>query len=181
MLKEVDGDLIQLALRSEFDIITHGCNCFCKMKSGIAPLMHKSFYCNNSDIFTLEGSAFVGDINKLGQIEYVKMFVHKDRAWPYWWEHSLRDEIDQGLAKEVHIINSYTQYSYDRNSRPLNYHALRLCFMKINHIFKGKHLGIPKIGAGLAGGNWNKISSIIQEVATDIDITVVNYKSNQNE
>lgn len=35
-MKERDGDLIQLALAKEFDLIVHGCNCYCTMDAGIA-------------------------------------------------------------------------------------------------------------------------------------------------
>jgi len=28
MLKHVNGNLIEMALNSEFDVIVHGCNCF---------------------------------------------------------------------------------------------------------------------------------------------------------
>lgn len=35
-MKEIEGDLIQMALNGDFDIIAHGCNCFNTMRSGIA-------------------------------------------------------------------------------------------------------------------------------------------------
>jgi O-acetyl-ADP-ribose deacetylase (regulator of RNase III) len=35
-MKTVVGDLIQLALNGEFDVIIHGCNCQCVMGKGIA-------------------------------------------------------------------------------------------------------------------------------------------------
>jgi O-acetyl-ADP-ribose deacetylase (regulator of RNase III) len=47
---------------------------------------------------------------------------------------------------------------------------------KINHRFKGKHIGLPKIGAGLAGGDWDRIKKIIQSELTDCIVTVVIYK-----
>jgi len=34
---------------------------------------------------------------------------------------------------------------------------------KINHIFAGKHIGLPLIGAGLAGGDWDRIRVIIKK------------------
>ena len=34
--KEIEGNLISLALAGNFDVIAHGCNCFCTMQSGIA-------------------------------------------------------------------------------------------------------------------------------------------------
>ena len=35
-MKIIKGDLIKLALQGEFDVIVHGCNCFCTMGAGIA-------------------------------------------------------------------------------------------------------------------------------------------------
>jgi hypothetical protein len=37
----------------------------------------------------------------------------------------------------------------------LDYEALTLCMRKINYTFTGKHIGLPMIGCGLAGGDWN--------------------------
>ena len=36
MIKYIKGDLIKLAQKGKFDIIAHGCNCFCTMGAGIA-------------------------------------------------------------------------------------------------------------------------------------------------
>ena len=46
-LNYVDGDLISLALYGHFDVIAHGCNCFCTMGAGIAPKMAAAFGCDN--------------------------------------------------------------------------------------------------------------------------------------
>ena len=85
-------------------------------------------------------------------------------------------------------------------SKPLDYEALTLCLRKINHIFKGKHIGLPLIGCGLAGGVWDyhklpktsdeeieiyeqfyhqekkDVKTIIQEELKDMDVTIVHYK-----
>lgn len=157
MYKEIKGDLIQLAIQGNFDVVTHGCNCMCNMGAGIAPQMDKAFNCSK---FDLEHTLYKGDIHKLGDIDY--------------------KHISIGIKKTIVVINSYTQYNYGRNHKdgttnPLDYEALTLCMRKINHLFKGKHIGLPKIGAGLAGGDWNKIKQIIQTELKDCDITVVIY------
>ena len=81
----------------------------------------------------------------------------------------------------VTVVNAYTQYSYGRNhsdgvDKPIDYEALTLCLRKMNHNFKNLKIGLPKIGSGLAGGEWEKIEKIIQKELRDCDITVVNYK-----
>lgn len=165
--KEINGNLITRALNGDFDVIAHGCNCFCTMGAGIAPQMVKAFGC---DKFELENYMYKGDINKLGQIDY-----------SYF-------KVGEGLSKKVTgihnpnlvVVNAYTQYMYGTNhtngvSKPLDYDALQLCMRKINHIFKGKHIGLPKIGAGLARGNWEVIKIIIQTELKDMDVTIINY------
>lgn len=153
--QEIDGDLITLAKEGKFDVIAHGCNCHSTMGAGIAPQMAKAFSC---DRFEMERLGIT--ISKLGNIDY---------------QHFLIEE------KELAVVNAYTQYNYGRNhtdgdAKPLSYEALTLCMKKINLIFSGKHIGLPKIGAGLAGGDWDKIKAIIQRELRDCQVTIVNYK-----
>ena len=68
---EVNGDLIKLALKGNFDVIAHGCNCFCTMGAGIAPQMAAAF---GADKFPMEQEK-PGNINKLGQIDYQKIAI----------------------------------------------------------------------------------------------------------
>ncbi|RYF46165.1 MAG: phosphatase, partial [Cytophagaceae bacterium] len=37
------GDLVQKAKVGEFDVIVHGCNCFCQMGAGIAKTIKQVF------------------------------------------------------------------------------------------------------------------------------------------
>jgi len=153
MIRERDGNLITLAKEGHFDVITHGCNCFCTMGAGIAPQMAREFDC---DGFPMEDRRHYGDINKLGTIDY-------------------------GMKGELAVVNSYTQYRYGRNhadgdKRPVDYEAIALSMRKINHIFRGKTIGLPKIGAGLAGGDWYRIRRIIEDELKDMDVWIINYK-----
>ena len=166
--KEIKGDLIQLAKKGYFDVITHGCNCMCNMGAGIAPQMAKAFGC---DEFSFEDIEFKGDINKLGQIDYELRFIYNNEVYNYAYN---------GDYEKLFVVNSYTQFNYGRNhidgdKKPLDYAALTLCMRKINHRFKGMHIGLPKIGAGLAGGNWDHIKKIIQTELKDCNVTVVIY------
>lgn len=42
-MKTIKGDLVQLAKQGEFDLIVHGCNCFCTMGKGIALTIKQEF------------------------------------------------------------------------------------------------------------------------------------------
>lgn len=162
----MEGDLISLALQGEFDVVAHGCNCFCRMKRGIAPLMAEAFACH---IFPLEGKGFAGDFNKLGQID-VFGFILKDteRLIPKWDE-----------KPNFWVANMYTQYHWEEPSVygvPLDYDALRMCLRKLNHRFKGKKIGIPWIGCGLAGGDKEIVRTFIESDLQNCNVTIVELK-----
>ena len=55
-MKEVKGDLLKMALSGEFDVIAHGCNCFCVMGAGIALQIKRQFpKAAEADKRTVEG------------------------------------------------------------------------------------------------------------------------------
>jgi len=169
--KEIEGNLIELAKQGMFQVITHGCNCFCRMKRGIAPQMAQAFGC---DKFKLESKIFEGDYNKLGQIDFETLIVSPEgRVRPTIM---LADKYTDNSIPLI-VVNSYTQYQWGTHLKPFDYVAFRLCMKKINHTFKGYKVGLPQIGSHLAGGNWVRIKMIIQQELTDCDVTVVIFKA----
>ena len=154
-MKEIKGNLIRLGKEARFDVIVHGCNCFCRMGSGLAPQIKENF----PNAWAADLATEAGDINKLGNYTFGTQLVH--------------DKNDQ--PEVLTIINAYSQYKYDASTKPLDYEALTLVLRKINHNFKGKSIGVPLIGAGLAGGNWDRIKMIILEQLKDMDVTIVHY------
>ena len=46
----------------------------------------------------------------------------------------------------------------------------------MNNIFKGKRIGLPMVGAGIAGGDWSKIKKIMRKTLVDVHLTVVVYE-----
>jgi len=149
-MKQLEGDLISLAEEGHFDVIVHGCNCFCTMGSGIAKTIKDKYpLAYQVDRQTEKGS---GD--KLGS--YSSASVGKDRKFK--------------------IVNAYTQYSYSRNKVDVDYEALKQVFAAIKRDFAGKRIGYPLIGAGLAGGDWNIIEAIIESELRGEDHTLVKFK-----
>ena len=159
-MRERQGNLITLAQEGYFDVITHGCNCFCTMGAGIAPQMAKAF---GADKFPMEAPQYRGDRNKMGTIDY----EWQDISIPF------------GKHKLV-VVNSYTQFHYGRNhsdgvDMPVDYDAIKLCMRKINQEFRGKTIGLPLIGCGLAGGDWSIVKKIIKQELNMMDPWVVHY------
>jgi len=155
-MEEINGDLIEMAQTGHFDVITHGCNCFCTMGAGIAPQIKNAF----PDAWQADQRTHKGDIMKLGCYSYADIEV-EDRGW-------------------LTIINSYTQYNYGKNhedgdDKPIDYEALILVLRKINKNYKGKTIGLPKIGAGLAGGDWTIIKKIIEVELKNMNVVIVHY------
>ena len=196
MINYIDGDLIKLAKQGKFDVIVHGCNCFSTMKSGIAPQMAEAFGCDEFEKEILTYTEYddmgdmyevktnnKGDINKLGTIDWEMQYL--------WFDHPMAKDglgvpmnhrtLGQLNTKSLVVVNAYTQYKYGRNHKdgaiaPFDYEAFTLCMRKMNKAFEGSHIGMPKIGAGLAGGSWQRIERIIDAELWSCEVTVVNYK-----
>lgn len=146
----IEGDLIALALAGRFDVIVHGCNCFCTMGAGIARVIQDEFpEAYAADLVTVKG-----DRNKLGDYSFAT--------------------VRRG-EHEITIINGYTQFHFHGEGVLVDYDAVEQLFTKIKQQFSGKRIGYPKIGAGLAGGDWDKISQIIDDKLAGEDHHVVLY------
>jgi O-acetyl-ADP-ribose deacetylase (regulator of RNase III) len=153
----IQGDLIALAQAGEFDVIAHGCNCFCAQKSGIARQMVAAFHTDDIRTYKLERQGLMGDVNKLGQIE---AGLHSVNFY----------------SKEIDVVNCYTQFLMGTDKPYVDYEALTLCMRKLNHYYKGKRIGLPQIGCGLAGGKWSIVKDIIEKELIDCRVTIVEYR-----
>lgn len=166
MYNEIDGDLIEEALKGSFDVVVQGNNCFCTQGSGLAPQFVEAF---GTDKFKMEDPKYKGDINKLGTIDYEKK----------WFPKPTKIGMNFG-GFELYVVNSYTQYNFGSYRKdgdykpPADYEAITMVMRKLNTIFKGKHIGLPYvIGAGLAGGDSDRITNIIKKELKDVDVTMV--------
>ena len=147
-MKTIQGDLIQLAQEGKFDIIAHGCNCFCKMGAGIAKAIKAAFpEAYRADLATEPGARA-----KLGTCSCATI---------------------QAVGGNCDIVNAYTQYHWQGKGPKVDYAAVRNCCKWIKQRYTGKRIGLPKIGAGLAGGDWPVIQHIIEEELVGEDVTIV--------
>jgi hypothetical protein len=70
------------------------------------------------------------------------------------------------------------------NPRPIDYAALMRCMMKVKAFIDHSksdsdtklEIHAPKFGCGLAGGNWNFISDLIEDIWGDQTVVVYEYK-----
>jgi O-acetyl-ADP-ribose deacetylase (regulator of RNase III) len=149
-MRIVRGDLLDLARRGEFDVIIHGCNCQCLMGKGIALSIKRQFPpAHAADLATEKGSAA-----KLGSYS------------------SATVEINGGALT---IVNAYTQFDWKGQGVKADYDAIHRVMRAIAHDFAICRIGYPKIGAGLAGGDWSVISAIIDTELEGLDHSYVMY------
>jgi O-acetyl-ADP-ribose deacetylase (regulator of RNase III) len=147
----VEGDLIKLALNGSFDVIVHGANCQCTMGAGIAKAIKSEF----PEAFQADLRTTKGDSSKLGTI-------------------STAEVVRSGRA--LTIVNAYTQLNYRGPKVRVDYDAIRDAMREVRRRFGEKRIGYPRIGAGLGGGDWDRISSIIDAELAGTDHTLVEFR-----
>ena len=150
MMSILKGDLVQFALTGRFDVIIHGCNCFCTMGAGIARLIRDNF----PEAYQADLKTRMGEKEKLGTYSLARI--------------ERNDNI-------FTVVNGYTQYDFSGHGVLVDYGAVRKLFAGIKNNFENQKIGYPKIGAGLAKGNWEMISDIINEELQGEDHALVEY------
>lgn len=131
IVEKVDGNLLDMFDRGDFNHIAHGCNCFNVMGGGIAVQIAERYPLVKEQ----DDKSPRGDPLKLGTNDFVTIAPNKT------------------------VINMYTQYDFWTGGRKVEYSAIRSCFQEIDEL--GLEVGIPMIGAGLAGGDWETIEYVI--------------------
>ena len=85
-----------------------------------------------------------------------------------------------GVGDALTIINMIAQNGYksEDNQQPIDYTALQKCLVKVRAAaLREKRLIIlPKIGTGLAGGDWQIIERLITENLCQFGIEVVCFE-----
>lgn len=155
-LKAIKGDLIKLAQSGKFDMIVHGANCQKVMGGGIALTIKKTF----PEAYAVDKKTRKGK-SKLGK--FSEAIIKKGES---------------GNKKRLIVVNAYTQISPGPPKRTENrVEAITSAFKLLAKKYKDKKLsiGIPLIGAGLAGGDWDEIEPAICEASEGLDVTLVRY------
>ena len=148
MIEEIQGDVFN----AKEDVLIHGCNCYNTFGAGVAKRV-KELY---PGAWEADNDTKKGDTEKLGS------HTHWNGKHYYY---------DQTII----VVNSYSQYGYGSmfNQRvQLQYDKLRESLEEIEFVYRGASFAMPRIGAGLARGDWATIKEIIEDVFTG-------YKKNE--
>lgn len=162
-LRFVTGDLLQ----SDCDIIIHQANCFTRMRSGIAKSIVAKY--PQAEKADNEFPIPSGDKGRLGNFSYAHI-----------------------PTEGVTIVNLYGQYTYGTDKVQTLYGKFEEALRKVMEglATSPKHIeayeadrsvfykiGLPyRIGCGLAGGDWNVVRTIIENVCHDYDVPIYIYK-----
>ena len=89
-------------------------------------------------------------------------------------------QVEDKDGQRTFVCNMIAQEgtkSYD-NPVPLNYTALVECLKEIKKSCDPNYqvISAPKFGSDLAGGNWEVIEKIIQEILGDFEVNIYIYK-----
>jgi O-acetyl-ADP-ribose deacetylase (regulator of RNase III) len=135
-MQTIRGDLVKLALEGRFDVIVHRCNCQCAMGAGIARTIKQVFpEAYNADLATAKGERA-----KLGTLSAAAV---------------------ERNGRRLTIVNGYTQFHWHGSGALVHYAAVRSVMGRVKESYAGNAIGYPRIGAGLAGGDWDTIATII--------------------
>lgn len=163
LIIEKTGNLFDHVLQSSnydnnsFHFIVHGCNAQGAMGTGFAKELRERY--------------------PTAYKEYAK--YHKTFGL------SLGDYVSVLVQYNLMIINAVTQqyYGYD-GKKYVNYDAIGKVFESLNQLIpevckitnaSNIYVHFPSIGAGLAGGDWSIISSLIDEKLNDERVTKIHY------
>lgn len=139
----VKGDLFS----TDFEVIAHGCNCAGGFGAGVAAVIAKKY-------------------------PHVKREFLK-KHYSVGWKPGDVQLVPVG-DKQV-IANCGTQKHYLPRGKDLfEYEAFRIvCRQLKEHCLRtNSRLAFPKIGAGLAGGNWERILKVMEEELEGVTVRV---------
>lgn len=153
MIEYIKGDLFT----TDCKYIAHGVNCQGAMGSGVAKIVREKYP------------------------ECFKAYKRYVDEWYYRNENAFRsmDLLGHVLAwddGDIHILNCFTQDYYGQNGeRFVSYDGVERCFRNIagNSI---SEVAMPKIGAGLGGGDWIVIEAIINAILIRNGVKVKVYE-----
>lgn len=155
MLKIINGDAVALFQQEPLTALGHGCNCFCKMRRGIAKTISERF-----PIVRQADDSTGTNRDKIGR--YSLVCINND--------------------ERQYIYNLYTQYTYWDESDMLEYGGVLLSLTRALRDAKEKGVKkffIPRIGSGLARGDKDTLLylfGIAAKEVPEVDLYVVDYE-----
>lgn len=149
MIHYVKNDILASDSMEMYDVLVHGCNCMQVWESGIAKQIKVKFpEAYKRDLQTTKDRTKLGTYSAIWSATYEKF-----------------------------IVNAYTQYCYGTDRRHVNYAALACALCSIDNDFVSERkIGMPRIGAGLADGDWNIIRELVADAFINREVFIYYLK-----
>jgi hypothetical protein len=143
--------------------------------------------CNNIDLFGAGFAKAVADRYPSVKANYHmlgKTFLKNNLGHPQF----LNVYEEPKYKHKLYFVNMIAQNGVrsPSNVRPLNYAALVRCMVHISQFINQNtdfpsnpssvEIHAPKFGSGLAGGNWNFISDLIEDIWGKHTVYIYDYK-----
>lgn len=148
MINYIVGDLLE----AKEKVIVHGCNNYGVMGSGVAKQI-RAKWPNVFDEYHLKYKVFGLELGSIIPVETTDGKI---------------------------IVNAITQDGFGKDgARYVVYEAVEKCFILINekaYDWNASEIAMPRIGAGLGGGDWTIIEDIITRTAKNYVPIVYDFK-----
>lgn len=148
MINYIVGDLLE----AKEKVIVHGCNNYGVMGSGVAKQI-RAKWPNVFDEYHLKYQVFGLELGSIIPVETTDGKI---------------------------VVNAITQDGFGKDgARYVVYEAVEKCFMTINEKaldWNASEIAMPRIGAGLGGGDWTIIEDIITRTAKNYVPIVYDFK-----
>lgn len=163
-MKHIKGDIFTSAA----DAILHQVNCQGVMGAGLAKQIKEKF----PVVFKYYKALCDDDKRMRARTCSTKSYL-LGRAQVCYKEDYLVGQVEDNQV----IVNLFAQDKYGRDGRCYtDYEALKKCLEYVNERFWGKTVAIPYLmGCGLAGGDWNVVSKIIENTLVDCNVILYEY------
>lgn len=161
MIRIHKGALLEVATTGKLDTIMHGCNCWHGSDSGIAGAIWDRFpSAYHRKLENHEDGAW----GVLGTISVHNINEQRVQTWAEGLTHPIIEM--EYLKKPFRVINAYTQYN---GGADFYMSALVNILKHLNEHWEGKTIGIPKIGCGIGGGNWEEVENALLTHAPNVN------------
>jgi O-acetyl-ADP-ribose deacetylase (regulator of RNase III) len=160
MITYIKGDL----LTTEAKILVHGCNAQGVMGNGVAKTIKRKYPKAYDDYYAFWQKWVANDADTTNMLGRIVPSVQSDGKT---------------------IINAITQLQYGKSgAKFVSYDAIDSCMAFLNYELKFKdwasgelktsqtYIAMPKLGAGLGGGEWSIIEAIIEYRLKDHTVLV---------
>lgn len=161
MMIKKTGDLIKMALDGDFDVIVHGCNCYCNMGAGIALTIQRMF----PQALHADQQTKFGDASKIGTFTTATGFTKTSPV------------------KTFTIVNAYTQVGCNASKAVdlFEYEGFQQILDGLLRFRPDARYGFPYIGMGLAGGDPKRILPMLENFSCQVtnnggNVTLVEFK-----